>query len=153
MVKKSSNSLGFTVSVAQQKLFIALAFGSVLIGAGTILYFMTGQYASNSNFSAFWIPMIQALIWPALAFFIPFLLGIRRKMSTINRVFEATFFATLISLAASLVYPVTYAMQGYFTKSMPEIDSYAGFIIAQTSPLVGLGIVYIFAILYYLRKR
>lgn len=153
MVKKSSNSLGYTVSVAQQKLFIALAFGSVLIGAGTIMYFMISQYASNSNFSVWWMPVLQTLVWPALAFLIPFLLGIRRKMSTINRVFEATFFAALISLAASVIYPVTYAIQGYFTKSMPEIDSYAAFIIASVGPLVGLGLVYIFAILYYLRKR
>lgn len=150
MAKTSSKPTGYVLSVTFQKLFIALAVGSTALQLFISAYYMAQQYPTNQNMSGLLPTLIFGAVVPLVLFLIPLLLGIRRKMSLLSRVFEASLLALLGALAFMMLSSLVFFTQGLFAI---VLVSSSDFMMWGYGPAVIGTLVYILLTAYYVRPR
>lgn len=146
---KASKSTSFVISANLQKAFILLAVTTGVLSLLLSVYYIVQQYPHNSNLSGL-IPMLVGNIVPLVLFAVPFVLGMRRKMSRLNRVFEASFLAVTGGLALMLLTTLVFFAQGALSIDYGNYDGYA---IMTYAPIFIIVTAYVLLVAYYLRKR
>lgn len=150
MAKASSKPTGYVLSATFQKAFIVLALVSAVVPLFTSVYYMVQQYPTNQNMSGLLPMFIFGAVVPLVLFLIPLLLGIRRKMSLLSRVFEASLLALLGALAFMTLTSLVFFVQHLLAIAL---DSTSDFMLSAYGPTVVGALVYIALTAYYVRRR
>lgn len=145
MLMAKSKTKTYAITPKTQEIFLTMAVLSVVMQMALIVYWVTRQYPSNHNLSAYLIPFVQGIIAPII-FFLTAYFTRHRRGSDRARWFDSAIFAAIGLLASDVISQSTIFYQQYYIFN----GGYWRSVVYTLAPMV---LTYVFYLAFMLRYK
>lgn len=113
MLMAKAKTKTYAITPKTQEIFLTMAVLSIVMQVALIMYWVTRQYPSNHNLSAYLIPFIEGIVAPVIFFLSAYLTRHRRGGNRAHW-FDSAIFAAIGLLAADIVSQSTIFYQQWY---------------------------------------